>query len=90
MSERTQALRRFAAGETTQLTLESCFEDDHELGANVQIDGIDMSFPWCGWEVIAALTYWQDSRQAREDLMEFVEKQLQMDDDELDEMISPF
>ncbi len=58
------------------VTVIRTFTDDHILGCVCEIGGAQVGFWWCGWEIVAALTYAHDSATARAVAREYVEDAL--------------
>jgi len=76
--KRVDAIQAFLDGKA-RVSVESEFVDDHILGCILAFHGpvedepTMAAFPWCGWEILAAARYADDSQQARETLAEFFE-----------------
>jgi hypothetical protein len=49
------------------------WSDDHIYCVAVRVNNIiDFSYWWCGWEFLAAVKYWFDSKQARADAIKMI------------------
>lgn len=87
---RVEAVRSLATGAATKVELGDEFVDDHILCARLTIDGVKAVWPWCGWEGLAALTYYEESAKAKADVRELLGGSLEgMTDEEVADHFSP-
>lgn len=94
---RVAAMKLLAAGIVDgkpKVELVGVFSDDHILGVIFTIDGTKVAWPWCGWEMVGAVSY-ADSPTAQIELAEYARCQIvdgeqkPIDDEEIADQADP-
>lgn len=88
--QRVAAIRALEEGTAEWVECGGAFVDDHILCAQFTVSGVPLCWPWCGYEAVGALTYWNDSAQAKRDVQEQLRQELEnMDDEEIADHFAP-
>ena len=72
-----QELATHVVSNTKNIEVVDTFRDDHVECVVARFDDKKVEFWWCGWELVAAINYANDSEKARNDVIKFLADEIE-------------
>jgi hypothetical protein len=76
MATKHTKLAKLAVANIKTVTAISEWTDDHIICATATINGVKTEFLYCGWQILAALQYF-DHPKAKKELIEYIANQIE-------------